>query len=64
MARSGNGEAWPARRSSEEGIRSVRGTGRLAGSPRSPQITRRAINGRTFVSRSLDGRTYWTIFRN
>jgi len=39
----GSEKAWPARRSSEEGIRSVRGAERLSGSPRSLRVARRAI---------------------
>jgi len=53
-----NGEAWPTRRSSEGGIHCVRGAGHLPGSPRSPRVKGRAINGRTFASRRLGGRAY------
>jgi len=42
----------------------VRGAGRLPGSPRSPRVACRAINGRALASRGLGGRAYWAIFRN
>jgi len=53
-----------AARVKEGSVRSVRDAGRLSGSPCSPRVARRAINGRTLASRRLGGRAYWAIFKN